>query len=109
MLGINGNAAGEIGLLVKAASLLKTLEDGAADKGPGAEQLLRSRAYLAGDIGHAREMSTDKAAARVSLGEAVDLWDRLGKMRPRSEEYQQAQKWCRERLERLESGIKVVQ
>lgn len=109
MLGINGNAAGEIGLLVKAASLLKTLEDGAADKGPGAEQLLRSRAYLAGDIGHAREMSTDKAAARVSLGEAVELWDRLGEMRPHSEEYQQAQKWCRERLERLESGIKVVQ
>ncbi len=108
MLGMNGNAAGEIGLLGKAASLLKTLEKLEAEDGPGPEQLLRSRAYLAGDIGHAREISGDKAAARVSLGEAVELWERLGEMRPRSEEYEQAEEWCRERLVRLESGIKVV-
>ena len=65
------------------------------------EQLLRSRAYLAGDIGHARDISGNKEAARVSLGEAIELWQQLREMRPRSEEYQQAEEWCRERLDRM--------
>jgi len=101
MLGISGNEAAEIGLLTKAASLLKSLDQRDDERGPGSEQLLRSRAYLAGDTGHARDVSGDQAAARVSLAEAVELWQQLRKMRPRSEEYEQAEQWCRERLERM--------
>ena len=66
------------------------------------------KTYLAGDIGHARELSGDKEASRVSLTEAVDLWEQLREMRPRSEEYEQAEAWCRERLVRLKTGIKEV-
>ena len=101
MLGINGNAAAEIALLAKAAALLKSLAMRADDRGPDPEQLLRSRAYLAGDIGHARDISGNKEAARLSLGEAVGIWQQLRRMRPRSEEYEQAEEWCRERLERM--------
>ena len=101
MLGITGNSAAEIGFLAKAASMLKDLQTRNDDKGPGPEQLLRSRAYLAGDIGHARDISGNQPAARVSLGEAVELWQQLREIRPRSGEYEQAEKWCRERLERM--------
>ena len=101
MLGMTGNSAAEIGFLAKAASRLQELPGGGEYQGPGPEQLLRSRAYLAGDIGHARDLSGDKQAARVSLKEALGLWQQLREIRPRSEEYQQAEQWCRERLERM--------
>lgn len=101
MLGMTGNSAAEIGFLAKAASRLQELQGGGEYNGPGPEQLLRSRAYLAGDIGHARDLSGDKQAARVSLKEALELWQQLREIRPRSEEYEQAEQWCRERLERM--------
>lgn len=101
MLGVNDNEAAEIALLLKAAATLQELEDLEPGRGPGQEQLLRSQAYLAGDLGHARELSGDTKTARASLQKAVDLWQRLREMRPLSEEYLQAEQWCRERLERL--------
>lgn len=103
MLGMNDNEQAEIALLVKAASALEKLEKAAVDAGPGREQLLRSQAYLAGDLGHARELAGDAKSARDSLQKAVVLWEQLRTMRPRSEEYLQAEEWCRERLERLKS------
>jgi len=101
MLGMNDNEQAEIALLVKAATLLEALEKREDASGPGTEQLLRSQAYLAGDLGHARELAGDSRAARDSLQKAVALWQRLRAMRPRSEEYQQAEEWCTEGIERL--------
>lgn len=103
MLGMNDNQDAEVALLVKAASTLEDLEKQDGDAGPGREQLLRSQAYLAGDLGHARELGGDRKTARAALQRAVGLWQQLRAMRPHSEEYLQAEEWCRERLQRLDS------
>ncbi|MDX1679430.1 MAG: hypothetical protein R3242_01755 [Akkermansiaceae bacterium] len=107
MLGINGNSAAEMAFLVKASNLLEQIEKRGDEAGPGPEQLKRSRAYLQGDIGHACELAGKSRQSEASLKRAIILWQELSEMRPRSEEYQQALEWCRERVERMGSIRKV--
>lgn len=101
MLGMNGNSTEEVQLLSRAATLLSVLAKSKDGAGPRKEQLKRSRAYLAGDLGHTHDLNGDKTKARAALTHAAELWTELRELRPKSEEYLQALSWCEERLEEL--------
>ena len=101
MLGMAGQREEEISLIQKARDLLAKLESGPASNGPRPEQLQSSGAYLLGDLGHALQLANRKDEASCAFTEAVALWQRLLTARPRSEEYNEALAWCRQRLDDL--------
>ena len=101
MLGMAGQREEEISLIQKARDLLAKLESGPASNGPRPEQLQSSGAYLLGDLGHALQLANHKDEASHAFTDAVALWQRLLASRPRSEEYNEALAWCRQRLDDL--------
>ncbi len=102
MLGAGGARDEEIALLGRARDLLDSLESATPAEGPPPEQLQRSGAYLAGDLGHALQLANRKGDAARVFASAVDLWQGLVTSRPQSEEYQEALLWCRQRLNDLQ-------
>ncbi len=101
MLGMAGQRQEEISLIQKARDLLAKLESGPASNGPRPEQLQSSGAYLLGDLGHALQLANRKDESSRAFTDAVALWQRLLASRPRSEEYNEALVWCRQRLDDL--------
>ncbi len=87
---------GDITLMLKAGGLLEELGKQPAEGGPTSEQLLRSRAYLAGDLAFSFSAKRQQDKAALAYRDAIQLWQQLLKLRPQSEEYQQALDWCRE-------------
>jgi hypothetical protein len=98
MLGMAGQRSEEIALIRKAGDLLRQLEADTSSTGPRPEQLQSSGAYLAGDLGHALQLSNQKDEAIHAFSDAVALWEGLVKSRPQSEEYNEGLDWCRQRL-----------
>ncbi|MEI6673983.1 MAG: hypothetical protein WCO57_02275 [Verrucomicrobiota bacterium] len=101
MLGGEGNSNDEISLTSKARAVLSKLEDERQPAGPPLEQIQRSLAYLLGDLGHALQLVEKKPEARVAMADALTAWEKLRKLRPRSEEYEEGVTWCRQRLKEL--------
>ncbi len=87
MLGMSGDREQEIALLGKARDLMGKLEAAPLTAGPRPEQLQRSGAYLAGDMGHALQLAGRKTDAMRAFSDATNLWQGLLKSRPRNEEY----------------------
>ncbi|HEX5790176.1 MAG TPA: hypothetical protein VFY13_03435, partial [Luteolibacter sp.] len=86
-------------LLAKARGELEALvakSDDIATVRP--EQIRRSLAYLAGDIGHSRAAAKDPAGARKAFEQSAGLWKQLLAIRPRCEEYMEALEWTQQRL-----------
>lgn len=101
MVGATGGRDEEIALICKARDLLGSLEAAPQVSGPLPEQLQRSGAYLAGDLGHALQLANRKGDAARAFTAAVALWEGLQASRPQSEEYQEGLTWSRQRLEDL--------
>ena len=99
VVGNGGARDEEIALLGRARDLLDSLEAGRSPSGPLPEQLQRSGAYLAGDLGHALQLANRKDDAARVFAAAVSLWEGLVASRPQSEEYQEGLTWCRQRFE----------
>ena len=99
MLGMSGARDEEIALLGRARDLLASLESATPAAGPSPEQLQRSGAYLAGDLGHALQLAGRMDDAARAFTSAVELWQGLADSRPQSEEYQEALLWSRQRLD----------
>lgn len=94
-------SADDVGMLQRAGGLLNDLVEGADAKGPDAESLLRARAYVAADLGHAHQLRKQRDKARESFGHALEHWQELVGLRPDSEEYRLGEQWCREELLKL--------
>jgi hypothetical protein len=101
MVGNTGGRDEEIALLGRARDLLGSLEVSHPVSGPRPEQLQRTGAYLAGDLGHALQLANRKADAARAFSAAVSLWEGLQSSRPQTEEYQEGLSWSRQRLEDL--------
>jgi tetratricopeptide (TPR) repeat protein len=101
MVGTTGGRDEEIALICNARDLLGSLEAAPQVSGPLPEQLQRSGAYLAGDLGHALQLANRKGDAARAFTAAVALWEGLQASRPQSEEYQEGLIWSRQRLEDL--------
>lgn len=101
MLGFAGDEVKELVLLGKARDMLRELEAKADDTGPRVEVLQRSSAYLLGDYANALELSDQKQEALKIYGEALEVWTKLAKSRPKSEEYSEGLDWIRQRAARL--------
>jgi tetratricopeptide (TPR) repeat protein len=91
----------EIAMLGRARDLLGSLETSNPATGPLPEQLQRTGAYVAGDLGHALQLANRKGDAARVFGAAVSLWQGLLESRPENEEYQEGLSWSRQRLEDL--------
>ncbi|NQX01463.1 hypothetical protein HQ447_12455, partial [bacterium] len=98
MSGMAGQRDEEIALIRQAGELFSQLETRPAADGPRLAQLQSSRAYLLGDLGHALQLAGRKDEAQRAFSDAVDVWERLLKSKPRSEEYRESLDWCRQRL-----------
>ena len=98
LLGMAGKRDEEITLICEARDVLKNLKAAGQAEAPQPEQVLRSRAYLLGDLGHAMQLATRKEDAILAFTEAVSLWEDLSASRPRTEEYSEGLAWCRQRL-----------
>jgi len=100
MSGAEGGRDAELELENRAADLLRKLDD--SDYGlVRAEQIRRSLGYLLGDLGHAAQLAGRHEMARAAFGEAVGVWGRLQRERPRSEEYAEGLAWSKQRLDEL--------
>ncbi len=99
--GNTGSRDDEIALLGRARDLLANLDASNPVSGPLPEQLQRTGAYVAGDLGHALQLANRKGDAARVFESAVALWQRLVEMRPQNEEYQEGLSWSRQRLEDL--------
>lgn len=105
-LGTLGKRDEEITRLGAARALLTPLADPGGTEAPSPEQVRRSLAYLLGDLGHALQLAAGKDKARTdearkAFTDALDYWKLLVKARPDSEEYQEGESRCRERLAEL--------
>ncbi|MCU0782371.1 MAG: hypothetical protein MUF04_14925, partial [Akkermansiaceae bacterium] len=100
-LGGSGKRGEEITHLTSAVALLTTLEAAGGHASPPLEQIQRSLAYLLSDLGHARQMAGDLAAAREAFAEAQAYWQRLLETHSDREEYRDGEEWCRQRLAEL--------
>jgi tetratricopeptide (TPR) repeat protein len=98
---VGDNANGDIVLMRQAAKLLEAIGKQDARLAPSAEQLLRTRAYLAGDLGHALQQGKDNKGSLAVFTEAVGYWKRLHDMRPHSVEYSDGLEWCEQRMNDL--------
>lgn len=92
---------GDIELMQKAGLLLFELMKAADAQGPSAEQLMRSRAYLEVDLGHAFQLKKLNDKAKAAFNEALEHWQKLVGLRPESEEYLLGEDWCREQLQEI--------
>jgi eukaryotic-like serine/threonine-protein kinase len=99
--GNTGLRVDEIAQLGRARDLLAGLETSTPVSGPMPEQLQRTGAYVAGDLGHALQLANRKGDAARIFEAAVSLWQGLLKFRPENEEYQEGLSWSRQRLEDL--------
>ena len=99
--GTTGSREDEIAMLGRARDLLGSLETSNSVSGPLPEQLQRTGAYVAGDLGHALQLANRKGDAARVFEAAVTLWQGLLKSRPENEEYQEGLSWSRQRLEDL--------
>ena len=100
MPGAQGDG-GDIEMMSKASLLLSELAKKADALGPNAEQLMRSRAYLEVDLGHALQLNKQNDKAKVAFNDALDLLRKLVGSRPESEEYLLGEAWCREQLQEM--------
>jgi tetratricopeptide (TPR) repeat protein len=101
LLGDSGKRAEEIEWLGRARDLLGSLVRDDAVSGPLPEQILRTSAYLAGDLGHALQIANRKGDAARAFDSAVSLWEKLTALRPDRGEYQEGLTWSRQRREEL--------
>ncbi|MFZ9935472.1 MAG: protein kinase domain-containing protein [Luteolibacter sp.] len=101
LLGDSGRLEGEIEWLGRAHELLESLVRDDAVLGPLPEQILRTSAYLAGDLGHALQIANRKGAAAQTFDAAVSLWEKLAALRPDRSEYQEGLTWSRQRRSEL--------
>ena len=100
-LGLSGKRDEGIALLGQARDLLGSLPTGQATDGPRPEQLKRSAAYLAGDLGHALQLANRKGDAARAFDHAVSQWETLTKEHPDNAEYQDGLEWSRLRRDEL--------
>jgi hypothetical protein len=99
--GTTGSREDEIAMLGRARDLLGGLETSGSVSGPLPEQVQRTGAYVAGDLGHALQLANRKGDAARVFEAAVALWQGLLESRPENEEYQEGLAWSRQRLEDL--------
>jgi len=100
MPGTQGDG-GDMEMMQKASLLLAELVKAADARGPNAEQLMRSRAYLEVDLGHAFQLNKQNDKAKVAFNNALEYWQKLVGLRPESEEYLLGEDWCREQLQEI--------